>query len=168
MSAGGGQTGVWFGTVIVEEASEPKIYLGVRQDRDNEEDLDRLDIELGLGDVGFNVHALDPDLAALLSSNKIAGENGSRSGSTEKLPPSTSLTMRIRRVNDEGNPPSSLSSASSQSNGPAPPPLPAESPQFSVQTISQVTLTNQHPSAIPFLRFNSIFPFVDAVAFPSL
>src|SRR5882757_6961656 len=65
MSAGDGQNGAWFGSVVVEEASEPRIDPGTEQGGDNE-DPNRL----GVGDVSFNFHTLDPDLAALLSPNK--------------------------------------------------------------------------------------------------
>ena len=64
MSAGSGQNGAWLRSVD-EEASEPKIDLGPEQDGDIEEDLDHLGVRSGMGDVSFNVHALDPDLAAL-------------------------------------------------------------------------------------------------------
>ena len=137
ISAGSGQNGAWLGTVVVEEASEQKIDLGAEQGGDNEGDPNRLGAGLGLGDVSFNFHTLDPDLAALLSPNKVDGGNERRSGSKERLPSSTSPSMRIRAI-DEGLSPSispNLLSASSRSKGsPVPPPdhlpLLAESPQL--------------------------------------
>ena len=136
LSTVGDQNGAWLGSVVVEEASEPKIDLRTEQDGDNE-DPNRLGVGLGLGDVSFNFHTLDPDLAVLLSPNKVSGGNGRRSGSTERLPPSASPSMMIQRIPDEGLSPSissNLLSASSRSKGsPVPPPdnlpLLAESPQ---------------------------------------
>ena len=155
ISAGDGQNGVWLGSVVVEEASEAKIDLGTEHDGDKEGDPNRLGVGLGLGDVSFNFHTLDPDLAALLSPNKIPGGNRSRSGSTERLPPSTSPSMRIQTISDEGLSPSiapNVLCASSRSKGsPVPPPdnlpLLAESPQLpqSKRTFSsakQHSLTN--------------------------
>ena len=138
MSAGDGQNGAWLGSVVVEEASEPKIDLEAEQDGDDDEDPKRLGVGLGLGDVSFNFHTLDPDLAALLSPNKIAGGSGSRSGSTERLPPSTSPNVRIQGIPDEGPSPSTspnlLSTPSRSKDSPVPPPdnlpLPTESPRF--------------------------------------
>ena len=139
MSAGDGQNGAWLGSVIVEEASEPKIDIEAEHDGDNGEDPNRLGVGLGLGDVSFNFHTLDPDLAALLSPNKIAGGNGSQSGSTERLPLSASPAMRIQRISDEGlsrsTSPNLLSASSRSKGSPVPPPdnlpLLAESPQLS-------------------------------------
>ncbi|KAF9647361.1 hypothetical protein BDM02DRAFT_3188027 [Thelephora ganbajun] len=141
MSVGGGQNEAWLASVVVEEASEPKIDPGSGQGGDTEEDPNRLGVGSGLGDVSFNFHTLDPELAALLSPNKIVGGNVSRSGSTERLSPSPSPNMRIQRIPDEGLSPSlspNLLSASSRSKGsPVPPPdnlpLLAESPQLSPQ-----------------------------------
>jgi hypothetical protein len=138
MSTGGGQNGAWSGSVIVEEASEPNIELGAEQNG-NDGDPNRLAAGLGLRDVSFNFHTLDPDLAALLSPNKIAGGNGSRSGSVERLSPSASPTMRIQKIPDEGlslSTSQNVLSASSRSKGsPVPPPeklpLLAELPQLS-------------------------------------
>ena len=136
MSTGDVQNGAWLASVVVEEASEPKIDPRTGQSGDNG-DPNRLGVGLGSGDVNLTFHTLDPDLAALLSPNKIASGNGSRSSSTERLTPSASPAMRIHRVPDEGLSPSispNLLSASSRSKGsPVPPPeklpLLAESPQ---------------------------------------
>ena len=132
-----GGAGSWLGSVVVEEASEPKINPGPDQGDETEEDPDRLGVGSKLGDVTFNFHALDPDLAALLSPNKIAGGNGTQPGSTERSQPSTSPDMRLQRIPDEGPSPSislNLLTASSRSKGsPVPPPenlpLLAESPK---------------------------------------
>lgn len=75
----------WLGSVVVEEASGPRIDPGTERGDETEEDLDRLGVGSKLGDV----HMVDPDLAVLLSPNKIAGGNGIRSGSTEQSQPST-------------------------------------------------------------------------------
>ena len=160
MSVGGGQNGAWLGSVIVEEASEPKIDLGAERDGDNEEDPNRLGVGSGLGDVSFNFHTFDPDLAALLSPNKVAGGNGRRSGSTERLSPSSSPTMRI---SDEGLSPSispNLLSASSRSKGsPVPPPdnlpLLAESPQLSQSKRVFSSAKSHSPTHIPRLSSSS-------------
>jgi hypothetical protein len=109
-----------------------------------------------VGDVNLNFHTLDPDLAALLSPNTMGGRDGRRSGSTERLP-STSPSMRIRKIPDEGLYPSvspNLLSASSRSKGsPVPPPdhlpLLAESPQLP-QSKRVFSSANPHsPSHIP-------------------
>lgn len=134
MSASGGQDGAWLGNVVVEEASEPNIELGAKGD--SRDEPNHLGAGLRSGDVSFNFHTLDPDLAALLSPNTIAGGNGSQPGSMERLPPSASPSMRIQRIPGEGLSPSispNLLSASSRSKGsPVPPPdnlpLLAESP----------------------------------------
>ena len=137
MSVGAGQNGAWLGNVVVEEASESKIDPEIEQGGGAEEDPNRLGVGSRLGDVTFNYHTLDPDLAALLSPNKVAGGNGSRSGSTERLQPSASPNMRVQRIPDEGASPSisaNLLTASSRSRGspvppPENPPLLAESPK---------------------------------------
>jgi len=164
ISAGGGQSGAWLGSVVVEEASEAKIDLGTERDGDKEEDPNRLGVGLGLGDVSFNFHTLDPDLAALLSPNKIPGGNGGRSGSTERLPPPASPSMRIQTTPDEGLSPSisqNILCASSRSKGsPVPPPdnlpLLAESPQPSQSkrtfiprpSLSSSSTTTLSPSSV--------------------
>ena len=157
ISAGGGQNGAWLGSVVVEEASEAKINPGTEHGGDKGEDPNLLGAGLGFGDVSFNFHTMDPDLAALLSPNKIPGGNGSRSGSTERLPPSTSPSMRLRTIPDEGFSPSvspNLLCASSRSKGsPVPPPdnppLLAESPQLS-QSKRIFSSTKPHsPTNIP-------------------
>ena len=150
MSVGGGQNGAWLGSVVVEEASEPKIDLEAEKDDDNDEDPKRLGV--GLDDVSFNFHTLDPDLAALLSPNKIAGGSGSRSGSTERLLPSASPNVKIQGISDEGLSPSispNLLSASSRSKGspvPSPSNLPllAESPR-SPQSRRVFSSAKPHP-----------------------
>lgn len=156
MSAGGSQDGMWLESVVVEGASGSKIDPETELDGGTEEDPRRLGVGSRLGDVNFNFHTLDPDLAALLSPNKIAGEDGRRSDSTERLP-SASPNMRTRKTPAEGLSPSispNILSASSRSRGsPVPPPeklpLLAESPRLP-QSKRVFSSANPHsPTHIP-------------------
>lgn len=156
MSAGGGRNGAWLGSVVVEDASELKIDPEPEQGGDTEEDPKHLGVGSRLGDMDFNFHTLDPDLEALLSPNKIAGGDGRRSGSTERLS-STSPSMRIRKIPDEGLSPSASSnllSASSRSKGsPVPPPenlpLLAESPRLPQSKRVPSSANSHSPTHIP-------------------
>ena len=150
MSTGGAQHGAWLGSVVVEEASEQKIDPGTGRGTDNVEDPSHLRVGPKLGDVTFNFHSLDHDLAALLSPNKIPDRDGRRPGSTEKFQPSPSPNMRVQGIPDEEFSPSiplNLLSASSRSRGsPVPPPdnlpLLAESPKLPQS--KRVFSTNPH------------------------
>ena len=149
MSAGSGQGEAWLAGVVVEEASEQRI--NPEQGGDSVEDTKHL----GVGS-SFNFHALDPDLAALLSPNKIVDVDGRRSGSTERLS-STSPNMRMRKIPDEGLSPSmppNILSASSRSKGsPVPPPenlpLLAESPRLPHSKRVFSSTTPHSPTHIP-------------------